>query len=184
MKHSPIFMAFALSTAACASTGSSMGTGKRALTETLAADGRFKTLLKLIEASNVDVPDDAATVFAPTDEAFAKLPPELMKSGLDPANRDKLRIELAFHMADRTYSSETLADLKALETAAGFPLQIKQKDTRLIVGNAIVTTPDVAYGEGVIHVIDAVLRPPTKYLERVKPKTKAPKRVQPDQWWW
>lgn len=185
MKTIPILWALTLSAAACASTPrTANGPSRQALTAALAADGRFTTLLKLIEASGVEVPNGEATVFAPTDAAFAKLSAETLQAGLAPAHREHLRTELAFHMAAEKVTSTALAERKTLDTSAGFPVQIEQKDRRLIVGNAIVTSADIVYDGGVIHAIDQVLRPPSQYLKRKPAKTKTSKRVHPDQWWW
>jgi uncharacterized surface protein with fasciclin (FAS1) repeats len=96
------------------------------------------------------------TVFAPTDDAFAKLAPEVVEAVLkDPV---QLKSMLTFHVVPGRYSAADLAGIDALRTVQGTPLKV---DTQagVKVGTAQVVKADVAVSNGVIHVIDSVLLP-------------------------
>ncbi len=167
----------------CATTPSSGSPeGRAALINTLSADGRFKTFVKMLEVSELDLPNDTSTLFAPTDEAFASIDQALLDRGLERTNRDKLRTELQFHMVPDKLTSAQLRDESSVETAAGYPVTVTKNGDRLLVGNAVVTEADIDFGFGVVHVIDQPLKPPKGYPKpKEAPKTR---RVQPDQWWW
>jgi uncharacterized surface protein with fasciclin (FAS1) repeats len=123
------------------------------------AAGDFTTLAKLLtEAGLVDTlkGEGPFTVFAPTDEAFAKVPAETLDAlAKDPA---KLKEVLTYHVI----AGEVMAaDVKPgeVETVAGKPLTIKVEDGKVMVGDATVVTTDIVTSNGVIHVIDTVLIP-------------------------
>ena len=99
------------------------------------------------------------TVFAPTDEAFAKLPKGTVESLLNPQNREKLTAILKYHVVPGTIMAADLAKMKSEKTIKGESLTIKTEGNSVMVNNAKVTQPDIACTNGVIHVIDTVLMP-------------------------
>ena len=99
------------------------------------------------------------TVFAPTDEAFAKLPKETVESLLKPENKDKLAAILKFHVIQGRVFSDTAAKGATVKTLNGQEVTTKGEAGKVTVGNATVTAADLDTSNGVIHVIDTVLLP-------------------------
>ena len=134
--------------------------GNKDLVDTAAAAGNFNTLVAAVKAAGlVDAlrADGPLTVFAPSDEAFAKLPQGAVASLLKPENRDTLVEILTYHVLPGeillgTRSSDTLQG-QALAIATGGSFQ---------VNGANVVASDISASNGVIHVIDTVLMPPSK----------------------
>jgi len=123
--------------------------------------GQFNTLVAAVKAAGlVDVlkGEGPFTVFAPTDEAFAKLPAGTVDELLKPENRDKLVAILKHHVVPGKVMA---ADVKpmAAKTAAGNELQLNVKDGKVLVASATVVKADIEASNGVIHVIDAVVIP-------------------------
>ena len=114
--------------------------GAAGLIETLKGDGPF-------------------TVFAPTDEAFSKIPPETLSELLQPENRAKLTAILTYHVVSGRVDSDEVTDLESATSLQGQTLKISTKDG-IRINDANVLTPDVQATNGVIHIIDAVLIPP------------------------
>lgn len=127
--------------------------------------GSFKTLLAAAKAAGlVEALSGAGplTVFAPTDEAFAKLPKGTVEDLLKPENKDKLAAVLKYHVVEgRVYSEDALA-AKAAKTLQGASVKISVKDGVAYVDNAKIVTTDIDAANGVIHVIDSVILPPAK----------------------
>lgn len=127
--------------------------------------GKFKTLLAAAKAAGlVDAlsGDKALTVFAPTDEAFAKLPKGTVEDLLKPENKDKLAAILTYHVVEgRVYSEDALA-AKAAKTLQGGSVKISVKDGVAYVNDAKILATDVDASNGVIHIIDSVILPPAK----------------------
>ncbi len=127
--------------------------------------GAFKTLLAAAKAAGlVDAlsGNKDLTVFAPTDEAFAKLPKGTVEGLLKPENKDKLAGILKYHVVEgRVYSEDALA-AKAAKTLQGASVKISVKDGAAFVDGAKIVTTDIDASNGVIHVIDSVILPPTK----------------------
>jgi uncharacterized surface protein with fasciclin (FAS1) repeats len=123
--------------------------------------GSFKTLVAAVKAAGlVETLQSKGpfTVFAPTDAAFAKLPPGTVEDLLKPENKAKLVAILTYHVVlDKVMA----ADVKTMmaKTVNGKELNIKVDDGKVTVNNANVIKTDVAASNGVIHVIDAVLIP-------------------------
>src|SRR5580704_16064788 len=99
------------------------------------------------------------TVFAPTDEAFAKLPAGTLETLLQPENKAKLRSILLYHVVPGRVTAEEVVKLDSAKTAEGQSLAIKVVNGDVMVNNAHVTKTDIATSNGVIHVIDTVLLP-------------------------
>jgi uncharacterized surface protein with fasciclin (FAS1) repeats len=127
--------------------------------------GKFKTLLAAAKAAGlVDAlsGDKALTVFAPTDEAFAKLPKGTVESLLKPENKDKLAAILTYHVVEgRVYSEDAVA-AKSAKTLQGGTIAITVKEGVAYVNDAKIVATDIDAGNGVIHVIDSVILPPSK----------------------
>jgi transforming growth factor-beta-induced protein len=127
--------------------------------------GKFKTLLAAAKAAGlVDAlsGDKALTVFAPTDEAFAKLPKGTVEDLLKPENKDKLAAILTYHVVEgRVYSEDAVA-AKAAKTLQGGSVKISVKDGGAYVNDAKILATDIDASNGVIHVIDSVILPPAK----------------------
>lgn len=127
--------------------------------------GTFKTLVAaakaagLVEALSGKGP---LTVFAPTDDAFAKLPEGTVASLLKPENKSKLADILKYHVVSgRVYSSDALSAGKA-ETLQGGSVKIAVKGKAAFVNEAKLVATDLDASNGVIHVIDSVILPPAK----------------------
>ncbi len=99
------------------------------------------------------------TVFAPTDEAFAKLPPGTIESLLKPENKSKLQAILTYHVVSGRVGSEQVVTLSTAKTVQGTELNISQGGGGVMVNGAKVVKTDIAASNGVIHVIDTVLLP-------------------------
>lgn len=129
------------------------------IVETAKAAGTFTTLLKAIDAAGLTATFAGAgpfTVFAPTDAAFAKLPPKDLEELL--ADKTKLEALLQYHVVSGALDSKALATQKSLKTVQGGDLAVDAA-TGIKIGGAVVVTPDVVASNGVIHAIDTVLQP-------------------------
>jgi uncharacterized surface protein with fasciclin (FAS1) repeats len=123
--------------------------------------GQFKTLVAAIQAAGLAETlqgDGPFTVFAPTDEAFAKLPAGTVENLLKPENRDKLVAILTYHVVPGRVMAADVTTSKAA-TVNGQKLDIKVDGGQVTVDGARVVATDVAAGNGVIHVIDTVVLP-------------------------
>lgn len=122
--------------------------------------GKFKTLVAAVQAAGlVETLKSAGpfTVFAPTDEAFAKLPPGTVEALLK--DKAKLAAILTYHVVGGAVGSDQVVKLKSAKTVNGKDVSIKVMNGKVMVGNAHVITTDIKASNGVIHVIDAVLLP-------------------------
>ncbi|MCY2986132.1 MAG: fasciclin domain-containing protein [Planctomycetota bacterium] len=127
--------------------------------------GKFKTLLAAVKAAGlVETLSGTGpfTVFAPTDEAFAKLPAATIADLLKPENKAKLAGILTYHVvAGRVYSEAAVA-AKSAKTVQGAAIAIKANDKGAFVNDSKIIATDVDASNGVIHIIDTVLLPPAK----------------------
>jgi uncharacterized surface protein with fasciclin (FAS1) repeats len=146
-------------------TGASLGASaaEKDIVETAKAAGNFETLLTAAsKAGLVDTlkGDGPFTVFAPTDEAFAKVP----KDTLDALLRDeaKLKEVLLYHVVKGKVMAADAARLDSAKTAGGRSIRITSRDGKVMINQAGVTKADIPARNGVIHVIDAVLLPPER----------------------
>lgn len=123
--------------------------------------GSFKTLVAAVKAAGlVETLQGKGpfTVFAPTDEAFAKLPAGTVENLLKAENKDQLVAILTYHVVPGKVMAADVKTMKA-KTVNGKELSIKVADGQVAVNNAKVIKTDVAGSNGVIHVIDTVLLP-------------------------
>ena len=133
------------------------------IVETAAEAGSFDTLVAAVEAAGLGETlkgEGPFTVFAPTDEAFAQLPPGTVDSLLQPENKEQLIALLTYHVVPGKVMSGDLAgqDIE-VETVQGSPVSIDATDGAVKVDEATVTQADVEADNGVIHVIDMVITP-------------------------
>ncbi len=127
-----------------------------------AAAGQFNTLVAAAKAAGlVDTLKGPGpfTIFAPTDEAFAKLPPGTVEDLLKPENKNRLQKILTYHVVAGQVSAEDVAKLHSAKTLEGGSLSIHTGDDGVKVNNAHVITTNIAASNGLIHVIDTVLLP-------------------------
>lgn len=135
------------------------------IVDTAVAAGSFKTLAAALTAAGlVDTLKGAGpfTVFAPTDEAFAKLPAGTVESLLKPENKAKLQAILTYHVVPGAVTSSQVVSLKDAKTVNGQLIKIDAMGGSVMINNAKVVTADVKASNGVIHVIDTVILPPSK----------------------
>ena len=132
----------------------------------IAANTEFlSTLVAAVTAGDlVDVlgSEGPFTVFAPTNEAFAALPAGTLESLLKPENKETLVAILKYHVVPGKVMSTDLSDGMKAATANGAELTINIKDGKVMVNGANVTAADISASNGVVHVIDAVILPPSE----------------------
>lgn len=132
------------------------------IVEAISKTGNHTTLTKAIEVAGLTETLKGAgpyTVFAPTDEAFAKLPAGALEELLKPENKEKLVAVLTYHVVAGNVTSAEVAKMKTAQTAQGSELTISSAAEGVKVGNAMVKQADVTASNGTIHVIDTVLMP-------------------------
>ena len=133
------------------------------IVETAVAAGTFNTLAKALTAAGlVETLKGTGpfTVFAPTDAAFAKLPPAALDALL--ADKAKLTAVLTYHVVPGAVMASQVVGLSEAATVQGGKVMIKVVDGKVMLnGGTTVTATDIKAKNGVIHVIDTVLMPPT-----------------------
>ncbi len=130
------------------------------IVETAVAAGSFKTLATaLTEAGLIETLKGKGpfTVFAPTDEAFAKLPKGTLEALLK--DKAKLKAILLYHVVSGNVGSADVVKLTSAKTVNGQSVTIKVMDGKVHIDGATVTTADVKASNGVIHIIDTVILP-------------------------
>jgi uncharacterized surface protein with fasciclin (FAS1) repeats len=131
------------------------------LLETAVKAGNFNTLLKAVKATKLDEEilntPGSYTLFAPTDEAFAKLPQGTIEALLQ--DIPKLKKIVAYHVSFGDVRSDDLAQIDEAPTVEGSVLAIESADGKIKVNDANVLKTDILTDNGVIHVIDQVLMP-------------------------
>lgn len=135
---------------------------KSTIVETAVAAGSFKTLVAAVQAAGlVETLNGTGpfTVFAPTDEAFAKLPAGTLEMLLKPENKAKLAAILTYHVVPGSVKAADVVKLKYAGTVNGQRVDIKVDGAKVSVDGATVTATDIACSNGVIHVIDTVILP-------------------------
>lgn len=143
-----------------ASVTAARADSKKDIVDTAVAAGNFKTLAKALDAAGlVDTLKGKGpfTVFAPTDEAFAKLPAGALDALLK--DKKKLTAVLTYHVVAGKVKAADAAKLSSAKTVNGASLTIKPSGKTLKIDDATVTTADIEASNGVIHVIDTVLMP-------------------------
>lgn len=137
-------------------------TQKKDIVSTAQSAGQFQTLLAAAQAAGLADAlkgEGPLTVFAPTDEAFAKLPAGTVENLLKPENREKLVAILSYHVVPAKATAKDVAGMSEVATLSGKTLSISTHEGKVKVGQAQVVQADVMASNGVIHVIDTVLIP-------------------------
>jgi uncharacterized surface protein with fasciclin (FAS1) repeats len=163
-----ILIALAAGTAICLAFGTGVvlaaeSTSRKDIVDTAVSAEQFKTLVTAVKAAElVDVLRDEGpyTVFAPNDKAFAKVPKEQLQALLN--DKEKLQGVLTYHVVPGKVMAADVVKLKSAKTAQGKPVNIVVKDGKVKVNGANVLKTDIECSNGVIHVIDAILLPPTE----------------------
>ena len=122
--------------------------------------GNFETLVAAVQAAGLAETlssDGPFTVFAPTDEAFAKLPAGTVESLLE--NPEQLAEILKYHVVAGKVMASDVVNLSSATTVQGQDVAIKVMDGKVMINDATVTTADIEASNGVIHVIDTVILP-------------------------
>ncbi len=135
---------------------------KMDIVDTAVSAKSFNTLVTALKAADlVDTLKGPGpyTVFAPTDDAFAKLPAGTVENLLKPENKGKLQAILTYHVVPGKVMSSDAVKLSSAKTVNGQSFQISKSGGNLMVDNAHVTQADIMTSNGVIHVIDEVIMP-------------------------
>jgi uncharacterized surface protein with fasciclin (FAS1) repeats len=145
-----------------ANAGQQNNTAPADIVDTAVAAGSFSTLATALTAGDLVTTlksEGPFTVFAPTDEAFAKLPAGTVENLLKPENKDQLVAILTYHVVAGKVEAAQVVKMTSAKTVNGQEVAIRVEGGTVFVNDASVTTADVAASNGVIHVIDTVLMP-------------------------
>jgi uncharacterized surface protein with fasciclin (FAS1) repeats len=132
------------------------------IVDTAVAAGSFNTLAAALKAADlIDTLKGKGpfTVFAPTDEAFAKLPAGTVENLLKPENKAKLVSILTYHVVAGSVKASDVVKLTSAKTVEGQSVRISTRNGTVMIDNASVVKADVMASNGVIHVIDSVIIP-------------------------
>ena len=135
------------------------------IVDTAVEAGSFKTLAAALKAADLIETlkgKGPFTVFAPTDEAFAKLPEGTVETLLKPENKAKLAAILTYHVVAGKVEAKDAVKLKSAKTVNGESFKITASDEGVMVDKAKVVKTDIQCSNGVIHVIDSVIMPAAK----------------------
>jgi transforming growth factor-beta-induced protein len=133
------------------------------IVDTAVADGRFTTLVAALQAADlVDTlkGEGPFTVFAPTNDAFAKLPEGTIEALL--ADIPTLTDILLYHVVGGKVMAADVVTLESADTVLGKPVSISVMDGKVMINDAEVIITDIETSNGVIHVIDSVILPPAE----------------------
>lgn len=135
---------------------------KQDIVDTAVGAGDFQTLVAAVQAAELVETlkgEGPFTVFAPTDEAFAKLPDGTVETLLLPENKDQLIAILTYHVVAGKVTADEVVKLKEAKSVNGKGIPIMVEGATVKVDNATVVKPDIMASNGVIHVIDTVILP-------------------------
>lgn len=136
---------------------------RRDIVTTAARSGEFDTFVTAIRAAGLESylkQPHSFTVFAPTDEAFAKLPPGVLDDLLKPENKETLVNILTYHVVfERRIISPALLRRPLIKTIQGSMIHAFRVQDNILVNNAVIVYPDITTKNGIIHGIDTVLIP-------------------------
>lgn len=142
---------------------SSRTMSQQSIAEVAMSTGMHNTLVSALKSAGLAdmlMASGDYTVFAPTDEAFARLPAGTVEMLMRPENRDKLRSLLQYHVVPGRVSAAQVMNMSSARTVSGQTLGIRMMGDRVMVGNGHVVKADVMASNGVVHVVDTVLMPP------------------------
>jgi uncharacterized surface protein with fasciclin (FAS1) repeats len=146
-------------------TGVATAAPQQDIVDTAVAAGSFTTLVTAVKAADLVTTlkgKGPFMVFAPTDQAFSKLPAGTVEDLLKPVNKDKLRAILTYHVVAGRLTSKQIAHMSSAKTVEGSQLTFKAMNGEVMVNDARVVQADIPASNGVIHVIDTVLMPPSQ----------------------
>ncbi|CAA9304676.1 MAG: hypothetical protein AVDCRST_MAG89-720 [uncultured Gemmatimonadetes bacterium] len=152
---------FAVAAVAMAQNPSALAAQQQNIVQVASANDNFETLVQAVTAADLAGTLSGSgpfTVFAPADAAFDKLPSGALNNLL--ADRAALRSVLTYHVVSGRLTAADLEGRDYVTTVSGERLRVRTMNGRVMVGNATVSTADVAASNGVIHAIDTVLMPP------------------------
>ena len=132
------------------------------IVDTAVAAGSFTTLVSAVKAAGLVETlkgDGPFTVFAPSDDAFAKLPDGTVESLLKPENKDRLVAILTYHVVPGRVTADQVVKIANAETVNGQTVNVRVESDGVLINEAKVIQTDIAASNGVIHVIDTVLLP-------------------------
>jgi len=135
---------------------------KKDIVDVAVENGSFNTLVAAVKAAGLVETlkgEGPFTVFAPTDEAFAKLPEGTVEMLLKPENKDKLVAVLSYHVVPGKAMAADVVTIDKATTVLGQDVMVKLVDDKVMINDATVIAADVKASNGVIHVIDTVLLP-------------------------
>lgn len=164
---------FVLAAAALLLSPSSSRAEDKNIVETAVGAGSFHTLVTAVQAADLVATLQGPgpfTVFAPTDEAFAKLPKETLESLLKPENKGQLASILTYHVVSGRVMAKDVIQLSAAGTVNGQRVKISMTDGRVQLNQAYIVKTDIPCSNGVIHVIDTVLLPSTDNIPQTADK--------------
>ena len=144
----------------CSGSSAAQAANSGDIVATASASGSFNTLVAAVQAAGLVETlqsDGPFTVFAPTDDAFAKLPEGTVEALI--ADPDQLRAILLYHVVPGKVMAADVVSLDSATTAQGSDLKIALADGGVRINNANVTATDIETSNGVIHVIDTVIIP-------------------------
>ena len=136
---------------------------KHDIVDTAVKAKSFNTLAAALKAADLIETlkgDGPFTVFAPTDEAFAKLPEGTIATLLKPENKDKLTAILTYHVVAGKVPAKDVVKIDSAKTVNGAKVSVDASSTGVKVNRSNVVKTDIMCSNGIIHVIDAVLLPP------------------------
>ena len=142
--------------------GTSLQAQGKDIVDTAVGAGQFKTLAAALKAAGLIETLKGAgpfTVFAPTDEAFAKLPKGTVEELLKPENKAKLTAILTYHVVAGKVMAADVVKMKEGKTVQGGSVKVNATGGKVMIDNSTVVKADIAASNGVIHVIDTVLMP-------------------------
>ena len=164
---------FSLVLAAVTAMGSFSAAADKDIVDTAVGAGSFKTLAAALGAADLVGALKGAgpfTVFAPTDEAFAKLPAGTVETLLKPENKAKLAAILTYHVVSGKVMAADVINVKGAVSLNGQRINVKVDGGAVSVDSSNVVKTDITCANGVIHVIDTVMMPATDGIPAVADK--------------
>lgn len=158
-----ILAALVIAVAGSVSPAGARPAAEKNIVQTAQAAGQFKTLTALVKKAGLAgtlAKPGPYTVFAPTDAAFRKVPKRTLTALAN--DRRKLRAVLLYHVVSGEVTSSDVVMLRSARTLNGKTVRVRATGGSVFINNAKVTTPDVMASNGVIHVVNRVLIPPTR----------------------
>ncbi|MGB0205617.1 MAG: fasciclin domain-containing protein [Neptuniibacter sp.] len=145
-------------------TAGSYSMKKENIVDVAVGNDNFSTLVTALKAADLVGAlqgDGPFTVFAPTNEAFSKLPQETLNELLKPENKKDLQAVLTYHVVAGKVDAKTAMGLSEAASLQGEKIAISLDGSNVMINQATVVAADIAASNGIIHVIDTVILPPS-----------------------